>query len=67
MENKVAKYEDPTNLGKPLVGGKLVGYWRYRVGDIRAVCKIDRKSHSITVAEIGRRDTIYGSEEDEIE
>lgn len=67
MQDKVAKYDDPTDTGKPLVGGSLVGSWRYRVGDIRVICIIDKKSHSIYVQQVGRRDTIYGFEEDEVE
>lgn len=64
MTQKVANYENPTDTGKPLVGGDMVGKWRYRIGDIRVVAIIDKKAHTIFIQNVGRRDSIYGAEED---
>jgi mRNA interferase RelE/StbE len=38
--------EDPRALGKAL-GGPLGTLWRYRIGDYRAICEIQR--HAVTV------------------
>ena len=40
LENRVAPAVDPRTLGKAL-GYDLTGFWRYRVGDYRILCKIE--------------------------
>lgn len=40
----IAKLENPRERGKMLVGN-LIGFWRYRVGDYRVLCKT--KKHSL--------------------
>jgi len=49
---------DPRIIGKDLKGD-LGGFWRYRIGDIRIITRIDDKSYNIYVLSIGRRDQIY--------
>jgi len=49
---------DPINLGKPL-SGRLVGSKRLRVGSYRVIYKIDRLKHTVTITEVGHRDSIY--------
>ena len=55
---KLQKSENPRNSGKPLVGN-LQGFWRYRVGDYRILCKIIDEKLIISVIEIGHRKEIY--------
>ena len=46
-------------LGENLSGPKLGEYWRYRVGDIRIICKIQDDQVCILVIEIGSRREVY--------
>jgi mRNA interferase RelE/StbE len=48
----------PRIIGKDLKGD-LGGFWRYRVGDIRIITRIDDKSHIIYILSLGPRDQIY--------
>lgn len=54
----VAELENPRSRGKMLVGN-LLGFWRYRVGDYRILCKIRDQELIISVVEIGHRREIY--------
>ena len=55
MEHRVAKAQDPRLLGKALSGPRLGQYWRYRVGDMRAICSIQDGEVCILVLEVGNR------------
>ena len=59
MDQRVATADDPRALGKNLSGPKLCEYWRYRVGDIRIICKIQDDQVCILVIEIGSRREVY--------
>jgi mRNA interferase RelE/StbE len=53
-------------LSKPNESGKtlrhsLVGLWRYRIGDYRAIVKIKNDTLVILVIEVGKRDKIYNN------
>ena len=56
--DEVATLEDPRSRGKALVGN-LLGFWRYRIGDYRLLCRIQDKELVIVVVEIGHRREIY--------
>jgi mRNA interferase RelE/StbE len=45
LETRVAPSVDPRALGKAL-GYDLAGFWRYRVGDYRILCKIEDTNSS---------------------
>ncbi|VVC31262.1 Toxin RelE-like domain,Toxin-antitoxin system, RelE/ParE toxin family, partial [Cinara cedri] len=49
---------DPVNLGKAL-RGRLGGSRRLRVGSYRIIYKIDKLEHTVTITEVGHRDSIY--------
>lgn len=55
---KLEAMSDPRASGKMLVGN-LLGFWRYRVGDYRLLCKIVDKELVITVVEVGHRKEVY--------
>lgn len=62
---KLVKYIDvlkklpkPHKKGKAL-SGKLVGLWRFRVGDFRVISRIDGKTITIIVLDIGHCKEIY--------
>ena len=50
----VARLENPRERGKMLVGN-LLGFWRYRVGDYRVLCKIRDQELIISVVDVGHR------------
>lgn len=56
--DEVAKLENPRERGKMLVGN-LIGFWRYRVGDYRVLCKIKDNELVITVVNVGHRREVY--------
>ena len=56
--DEVAKLYDPRVRGKALVGN-LAGFWRYRVGDYRVLCRIKENELIIFVVEVGHRKEIY--------
>ncbi|MCF0242088.1 MAG: type II toxin-antitoxin system RelE/ParE family toxin [Treponema sp.] len=56
--DEVAALKDPRSRGKGLVGN-LSGYWRYRVGDYRILCRIQDDKLVIIVVEIGHRRNVY--------
>ncbi|MGB8770386.1 MAG: type II toxin-antitoxin system RelE/ParE family toxin [Candidatus Korobacteraceae bacterium] len=43
FRKRVLMAKDPRQLGKALTGDKG-GLWRYRIGDYRAICKIEETS-----------------------
>lgn len=56
--SRLETMNDPRSSGKMLVGN-LIGFWRYRVGDYRLLCKIIDNELIIVVVEIGHRKEIY--------
>ena len=50
--------DNPRAHGKALVG-ELSGFWRYRVGDYRIICKISNQELEIQVIEVGHRSKVY--------
>lgn len=49
---------DPKATADPLAGG-WAGYWRYRAGDYRIICRIDEEVVTVFVIEVGHRREIY--------
>lgn len=58
LDDRIATPENPERFGKPLRGDKW-GSWRYRVGDYRLVCKIERSVLTVLVLHVGHRSNIY--------
>lgn len=50
--------ENPRSRGKGL-SANLSGFWRYRVGDYRLICKISESELIILVMNVGHRSEIY--------
>ena len=55
---EVSALADPRTRGKSLIGN-LVGFWRYRVGDYRVLCRIKDEQLEVLVVAIGHRKDIY--------
>ena len=58
MDQRIAPLDDACSAGKALTG-VLGGLWRYRVGDVRVICEIQKGVLRILVVEIGHRREIY--------
>lgn len=58
LEDDVAQLENPRSRGKSL-SGEFAGFWRFRVGDYRAICQITDSMLTILVIEIGHRSNVY--------
>lgn len=50
--------DDPRKLGKALSGDKG-GLWRYRIGDYRAISKLEDDKLVVLVLEVGHRREVY--------
>ncbi len=57
MEHFVAQ-SDPRASASPLTGN-WQGFWRFRLGDYRAICHIDEGKLIVLVVKVGHRKDIY--------
>ena len=58
LRNSIEGIDDPRRLGKPLKGIKSE-YWRYRVGVIRILCRLEDERVVVLVVTIGNRREVY--------
>lgn len=58
LRDNLDKYQEPRAFGDAMVGD-WTGYWRYRVGDFRAICKIEDDVVTVFVIEVGHRSDVY--------
>jgi len=58
LEDEVAPLDNLRNRGKALLEDKK-GLWRYRVGDYRAICKIEDELMVILAVTVGHRKDVY--------
>jgi mRNA interferase RelE/StbE len=49
---------NPRRVGKALRGPRK-GYWRYKLGNYRIICRIEDESRRVVVVAIGHRERIY--------
>jgi mRNA interferase RelE/StbE len=59
LDERLAKHENPRELGAALKGHALGGYWRYKVGDYRIICDIQDNRLVVLVVEIDHRSKAY--------
>jgi mRNA interferase RelE/StbE len=59
IDERIAGGNNPRDTGKPLTGGALGAFWRYRVGDFRIVCDIQDDEPRVLVLRIGHRREVY--------
>jgi mRNA interferase RelE/StbE len=55
---RVANLENPFSRGHGLTATES-GFWRYRVGDWRIICRIQQNTLEILVVRLGNRREIY--------
>lgn len=58
LSERVADTDDPRQHGKALTG-ELTGVWRYRVGDIRILARLEYDRLVVLVLEVGNRRDVY--------
>lgn len=58
IDHRVLVHNNPRTFGIALTG-ELKGLWRYRVGDIRIVARIEDNRFIVMVLSIGQRDKVY--------
>lgn len=59
LHDRVAKLDDPRNIGEALRGSRLGEFWNYRVGDYRLICKIEDDRLVVVVLRVGHRREVY--------
>jgi mRNA interferase RelE/StbE len=59
LRERVARLEDPRQIGEALAGAALGNYWKYRVGDWRIICDIQDRRIVVRVLRIGNRGDVY--------
>jgi mRNA interferase RelE/StbE len=59
VQERLAKLDNPRDLGKPLSGPKFGELWKYRVGDYRLICRIKDETLIVLLLQIGHRKEIY--------
>ena len=58
FRERVSAHPNPPLLAEPL-SGPLRGFHRFRIGDYRAICDIQRDRLIVLVLDIGHRGDIY--------
>jgi len=58
LSERIAPLDDPRMLGKALTAN-FAGAWRYRVGDIRIIVRLEFDKLVVVVIAIGQRGDIY--------
>lgn len=59
IEERLIPSNDPSELGKPLVGKSFGNHIRFRVGDYRLICDIQEQKITVLVLRIGHRKEVY--------
>ena len=59
LHQRVAKLDDPRSIGEASHGSRLGGFWKYRFGDYRLICKIEDDRLIVLVLRVGHRKEIY--------
>ncbi len=58
FDERIAPSSDPRTFGKSLESS-FSGLWRYRIGDYRAICRIEDTHMVVLVVRISHRSTVY--------
>jgi len=59
LRERLARLDNPRELGEALAGSKLGNYWKYRVGDWRIICVLLDKRIVVRVLRVGNRRGVY--------
>lgn len=59
LRERLEKLADPRSIGEALKGKKYGEFWKYRVGDIRVIARIEDMELIILVVRVGHRSSVY--------
>ena len=62
LRERLARLDNPRELGEALAGSKLGNYWKYRVGDWRIICDLQDQRivvRVLRVLRVGNRREVY--------
>jgi len=59
LRERLAALDDPRSIGQALRGSELGEFWKYRVGDWRAICQIKDAKILTTVVRPGNPREVY--------
>ena len=58
LRERVEQADDPRSLASSLTG-EFSGFWRFRVGDYRLICRIEDHHLVVLVLSVGHRRLVY--------
>ena len=58
LQQDIDRVEDPRGFGQAMIGN-WTGFWRYRVGDYRAIARIEDGLVTVFIIEVAHRREIY--------
>lgn len=58
LQRDLDRHGDPRSYGEAMIGD-WTGFWQYRVGDYRAISRIEDSVVTIFVIEVGHRREVY--------
>jgi len=58
LRERIAAADDPQKFGAPL-RRELAGFWKYRVGDYRLICRLEEEKLVVLVVRVGHRRNVY--------
>jgi mRNA interferase RelE/StbE len=58
LEDKILATGSPRQFGEALTGN-LSGFWRYRIGDYRLICRIQDHECVIMIVKVAHRREVY--------
>jgi mRNA interferase RelE/StbE len=59
LRERLARLDNPRELGEALAGSKLGNYWKYLVGDWRIICDLQDQRIVVRVLRVGNRREVY--------
>ena len=59
LRTRLQSVNDPSSMGQALKGSVLGDFWKYRLGDIRIIARIEDDRLVILVLRVGNRSEIY--------
>lgn len=59
LRERLARLDNPRELGEALAGSKLGNYWKYRVGDWRIICDLQDQRIVVRVLRVGNGREVY--------
>ena len=59
LRDRVAVLDDPRTIGEALQEKKFGEFWKYRLGDMRVIARIEDRELIVLVVRVGHRKQVY--------